>query len=60
MLPDARLLTYHLHIKRTILTRKLTMGIADAAVAVDGNEIYRGKELRVGLFIPESEQHVTP
>ena len=30
--------------------RKLIMGIADASLAVDGREIYQGKDLRVGLF----------
>jgi len=30
--------------------RKLVMGIADAAMQVDGREIYSGKDLQVGLF----------
>lgn len=47
--PSNRLLTYHIHIKRTIM-RKLVMGIADATMAADGREIYAGKDLRVGLF----------
>lgn len=49
VLPTAKLVRYELHIKRTI-TRKLTMGIADGTVAVDGREIYVAKDLRVGLF----------
>ena len=47
--PTAKKLTYHIHMKRVIL-RKLVMGIADAAMQVDGREIYAGKDLRVGLF----------
>jgi 3-hydroxyacyl-[acyl-carrier protein] dehydratase/trans-2-decenoyl-[acyl-carrier protein] isomerase len=30
--------------------RRLVMGIADGSMAVDGREIYTGKDLRVGLF----------
>lgn len=47
--PEARKLTYHIHMKRVIL-RKLVMGIADANLEVDGRTIYTGKDLRVGLF----------
>lgn len=47
--PQARLVTYHVHIKR-IIQRKLTMGIADGEVAVDGEVIYQAQDLRVGLF----------
>jgi 3-hydroxyacyl-[acyl-carrier protein] dehydratase/trans-2-decenoyl-[acyl-carrier protein] isomerase len=50
VLPTAKKLTYHIHMKRVIL-RKLVMGIADAMVEVDGCQIYTGKDLRVGLFI---------
>ncbi|SEI49938.1 3-hydroxyacyl-[acyl-carrier protein] dehydratase / trans-2-decenoyl-[acyl-carrier protein] isomerase [Allopseudospirillum japonicum] len=49
VLPEARKLTYHIHMKRTI-TRKLVLGIGDGTVAVDGREIYQAKDLRVGLF----------
>ena len=49
VLPTAKKVTYHLHIKRTI-QRKLVMGIADGTVAVDGRQIYEAKDLRVGLF----------
>ena len=47
--PEAKKLTYHIHMKRVIL-RKLVMGIADANLEVDGRTIYTGKDLRVGLF----------
>jgi 3-hydroxyacyl-[acyl-carrier protein] dehydratase/trans-2-decenoyl-[acyl-carrier protein] isomerase len=49
VLPTAKLVTYNLHFKRMI-TRKLTMAIADGTVAVDGREIYKAEDLRVGLF----------
>ena len=49
VLPTAKLVTYHLHIKRTI-ARKLILAIADGTVAVDGREIYKAEGLRVGLF----------
>jgi len=47
--PDAKLVTYRIELKR-IISRKLTMGIADATMLVDGTEIYEGHNLRVGLF----------
>lgn len=49
VLPDCKKITYHINIKRVIM-RKLVLGIADATMAVDGKEIYSGKDLRVGLF----------
>jgi len=49
VLPGAKMLTYRVHMKRVML-RKLVMGIASATMEVDGREIYRGKDLRVGLF----------
>ncbi|OYQ73464.1 3-hydroxyacyl-[acyl-carrier-protein] dehydratase FabA [Wohlfahrtiimonas sp. G9077] len=49
VLPTAKKITYHIHMKRVIL-RKLTMGIADATLSVDGKIIYTGHDLKVGLF----------
>ena len=49
VLPTATKITYHIHMKRVIL-RRLVMGIGDGTLAVDGREIYRGRDLRVGLF----------
>jgi 3-hydroxyacyl-[acyl-carrier protein] dehydratase / trans-2-decenoyl-[acyl-carrier protein] isomerase len=49
VLPTSKTVTYRIDMKRVIL-RKLVMGIADAAMDVDGREIYAGKDLRVGLF----------
>ena len=47
--PTSRLVTYNLDMKR-LITRKLTLAIADGAVAVDGRPIYTAEDLRVGLF----------
>jgi 3-hydroxyacyl-[acyl-carrier protein] dehydratase/trans-2-decenoyl-[acyl-carrier protein] isomerase len=49
VLPTAKKVTYRIDIKRVIM-RKLVMGIADAAMEVDGREIYSARDLRVGLF----------
>ncbi len=47
--PDKKLVTYRIDIKR-VVQRGLVMGIADAVMEVDGQKIYTGTNLRVGLF----------
>ena len=47
--PDKRLVRYTVDIKR-VIQRGLVVGIADASMEVDGNVIYTGANLRVGLF----------
>lgn len=49
VLPTAKLVTFRLDFKR-LITRKVTLAIADGTVAVDGREIYTAEDLRVGLF----------
>lgn len=49
VLPEAKLVTYTVDIKRTI-NRRLVLGIADGTVSVDGKTIYEAKDLKVGLF----------
>lgn len=49
VLPTAKLVTFHLDFKR-IITRKLSLAIADGTMSVDGREIYTAEDLRVGLF----------
>jgi 3-hydroxyacyl-[acyl-carrier protein] dehydratase/trans-2-decenoyl-[acyl-carrier protein] isomerase len=49
VLPTAKKVTYHVHMKR-VISRKLVLGIGDGAMDVDGREIYTAKDLRVGLF----------
>jgi 3-hydroxyacyl-[acyl-carrier protein] dehydratase / trans-2-decenoyl-[acyl-carrier protein] isomerase len=47
--PDRKLVRYEVDIKR-LVQRGLVMGIADARMEVDGETIYKGSGLRVGLF----------
>ncbi|MBI4695109.1 MAG: bifunctional 3-hydroxydecanoyl-ACP dehydratase/trans-2-decenoyl-ACP isomerase [Gammaproteobacteria bacterium] len=47
--PDRRKVTYRIDLKR-IVQRALVMGLADATMEVDGEQIYAGSNLRVGLF----------
>jgi 3-hydroxyacyl-[acyl-carrier protein] dehydratase/trans-2-decenoyl-[acyl-carrier protein] isomerase len=49
VLPKAKLVTFQLDIKR-VITRKLTLAIADGTMSVDGRQIYTAEDLRVGLF----------
>ena len=47
--PKNQLVSYKISMKRVVL-RKLVMGVADAIMLVDNQEIYSAKDLRVGLF----------
>lgn len=49
ILPETKLVTYRLDIKR-VINRSLVLGIADGQVIADGKVIYEAKDLRVGLF----------
>lgn len=49
VLPTSKLVTYQLDIKR-VIDRKLVLAIADGTMSVDGREIYKADDLRVGLF----------
>ena len=49
VLPKAKQVRYTIDIKR-VIERKLVMGIADGCVSVDGEDIYKATDLRVGLF----------
>ena len=50
VLPTAKKVTYTLHMKR-VISRKLSMVIADGTVSVDDRVIYTADDLRVGLFL---------
>ena len=50
--PDKRLVRYTVDMKR-VIQRGLVVGYADAAMEVDGEQIYVGSNLRVGLFTAE-------
>ncbi len=47
--PDAKLLTYHVNIQR-VIKRKLSLGIANGRMEVDGRAVYEVSKLRVGTF----------
>src|SRR5215468_121765 len=49
IMPDARKVVYNVDIKR-VMRSKLVLGIADGWLSVDGQIIYRAKDLKVGLF----------
>ena len=51
VLQDVSLVEYQLDIRR-VMTGKLTMGIANARLLADGEQIYSAEDLRVGLFLP--------
>lgn len=52
--PTARRVSYRVDVKR-VIRRKLTLGIADGTVAVDGRPIYEASDIRVGLFASTDE-----
>ena len=52
VLQDVSLVEYQLDIRR-VMTGRLTMGIANARLLADGEQIYSADDLRVGLFLPE-------
>jgi 3-hydroxyacyl-[acyl-carrier protein] dehydratase/trans-2-decenoyl-[acyl-carrier protein] isomerase len=55
VLPTAKLVSYHLDLKRVIM-RRLVLGVADGTMKVDGETVYRAKDLKVGLFTaPEAD-----
>ncbi|MFQ5774102.1 MAG: 3-hydroxyacyl-[acyl-carrier-protein] dehydratase FabA [Kiloniellaceae bacterium] len=49
VLPTAKLVTYHLNLKR-VIKRKLVLAIADGRISVDGEPAYEATGLKVGLF----------
>ncbi len=51
--PEVKTVVYKIELKRVIL-RRLVMGVADAVMEADGVPIYEAKDLRVGLFRPET------
>ena len=49
---DIKKVKYTINLKR-VIRRRLVLGIADGTMEADGEVIYKAKDLRVGLFIPE-------
>ena len=54
MTPDAKLVSYHIDIKR-VIDRGLTLGIANGVMKVDGVEAYRADGLKVVLFTGDED-----
>jgi len=52
--PDVKNVRYKIDLKR-VIRRKLVLGIADGTMEADGEVIYKAKDLRVGLFIPPTQ-----
>jgi len=50
--PDIKKVRYEIDLKR-VIRRKLVLGIADGRMYADDELIYKAKDLRVGLFIPQ-------
>jgi 3-hydroxyacyl-[acyl-carrier protein] dehydratase/trans-2-decenoyl-[acyl-carrier protein] isomerase len=55
--PSVTKITYKIDMKRVIL-RRLILGVGDGTLEADGQVIYTAKDLKVGLFSPESLQGV--
>jgi 3-hydroxyacyl-[acyl-carrier protein] dehydratase/trans-2-decenoyl-[acyl-carrier protein] isomerase len=53
VLPSVKKVVYGVDFKRVFKT-KLILGIADGFLEADGKRIYEAKDLRVGLFTPET------
>lgn len=50
--PDAKQLRFTVDLKRVIM-RRMTIGVADGTVKIDGNTIYEAQDLKVGLFVDD-------
>lgn len=50
--PNVKLVRYQIDMKK-IVKRGLVLGVADARLFADDKEIYKAKDLKVGLFKPE-------
>jgi 3-hydroxyacyl-[acyl-carrier protein] dehydratase/trans-2-decenoyl-[acyl-carrier protein] isomerase len=48
--PDAKLVSFKVDLKRLIM-RRMTIGVADGIVKVDGRTVYEAHDLKVGLFV---------
>jgi 3-hydroxyacyl-[acyl-carrier protein] dehydratase / trans-2-decenoyl-[acyl-carrier protein] isomerase len=59
VLPTVKKVVYGVDFKR-VFKGKLVLGIADGWLEADGKRIYEAKELRVGLFKPETAPAAPP
>ena len=53
--PDVKNVRYEIDLKR-VIRRKLVLGIADGRMYADNELIYKAKDLRVGLFVPDESR----
>jgi 3-hydroxyacyl-[acyl-carrier protein] dehydratase/trans-2-decenoyl-[acyl-carrier protein] isomerase len=53
--PKNKLVKYRIDIRR-IVAGRLVLALADGTVSVDGEDIYKSKDLRVGLFIHSEDK----
>ena len=53
VLPSVKKVVYGIDLKR-VFRSKLVLGIADGWLEADGQRVYEAKDLRVGLFKPET------
>lgn len=51
--PDRKLVQYRVDIKR-VMSRKITLGIADGLMKVDGETAYEASDLKVTLFTADA------
>ena len=49
ILKDSKLVEYHIDMKK-VIKRSVIVGVGDATVKVDGKEIYKAENLKVGLI----------
>jgi len=54
---DVKTVRYEIDLKR-VIRRRLVLGIADGRMYADDELIYKAKDLRVGLFVPEENEGV--
>lgn len=48
--PDCKLVKYMLDVKRVIVRGAACVGLGDGSLSVDGREVYKALNLRVGIF----------
>ena len=53
--PDVKKVCYRVDMSRVVM-RRLYMGVGDAVLVADGEEIYTARDLRVGLFTTTTEK----
>ena len=50
VLKEAKLATYEINMKRILVKKGTTVGLANGILIADGNKIYSAENLKVGLF----------